>query len=93
MHILDQIMLHLSIMIPILLLLLYCVISIIQLILLLSTFFRKEDPCFFNIESTLRAFLLKIGVCDAMLQPNPSGKDCMKHINVMTKENNSNSFT
>ncbi|XP_046854215.1 mitotic spindle assembly checkpoint protein MAD2B-like [Xenia sp. Carnegie-2017] len=45
---------------------------------------RKEDPCFFKIESTLRAFLLKIGVCDAMLQPNPS--DCRFSIMVYTKQ-------
>lgn len=41
---------------------------------LLFFFYRTGDKYFFHVESSLRAFLLKISVCDAMLKSNPAGK-------------------
>lgn len=46
--------------------------------------FRTDDTYLFNIESALRAFLLKITVCDAVLKVNPS--DCRFSILVYTKQ-------
>ncbi|XP_028401792.1 mitotic spindle assembly checkpoint protein MAD2B-like isoform X2 [Dendronephthya gigantea] len=45
---------------------------------------RTDDKYFFHIESALRAFLLKISVCDAMLKPNPP--DCRFSLLVYTKQ-------
>ncbi|CAB4012342.1 Hypothetical predicted protein [Paramuricea clavata] len=51
---------------------------------MVTVFCRTDDKYFFQIESSLRAFLLKISVCDAMLKPNPS--DCRFSLLVYTKQ-------
>jgi hypothetical protein len=48
--------------------------DVVQNVMTFNCFCRTDDKYFFQVESSLRAFLLKISVCDAMLKPNPSGK-------------------
>ena len=38
------------------------------------THVHSEDGYLLQLERDLRAMLLKISVCDALLQPNPPGK-------------------
>ena len=41
---------------------------------LMYSYIFRDDKYLFKLEDSLRAFLLKLNVCDAQLKPLPEGK-------------------